>query len=284
MNNEITILGYVCGLGAGNSGTRDGPRAIIQQLHDNELSPDFFYSQNELHGLAAMPILAEINSQLAQRTFDLVSCKKPFIILGGDHSSAVGTWSGVASALKSRGDLGLIWFDAHMDSHTPETTPSNNIHGMPLASLLGFGDSALTEILIPTAKVKPENLCLIGIRSFEPPEQKLLENLGVRIFYMSEIEQRGITDVLTEALAIVTKNTAGFGISFDLDAIDPTEAPGVGSPAPKGISAPTLLNSLKTWQNHPKLLGLEIAEYNPHLDIDHRTADIAINLCENLFG
>lgn len=279
----IPVFGYVCGLGASDTNTRFGAQAIAQQLPSQHFVRQFFYPASAAQGLAAIPVLAEINSYLAQNTFTAVEEKQPFITIGGDHSCAIGTWSGVAAALQNQGDLGLIWFDAHMDSHTPDTTPSNNVHGMPVACLLGHGDAALTQILTAHAKIKPENLCLIGVRSFESGEKKLLEDLKVRIFYMDEIEQRGLDVVIEEAVAIVSQKTSGFGISFDLDAIDPHSAPGVGSPAPDGIQPKPLLKAINSIQNHPQLLGLEIAEYNPNLDIEAQTQKFALELINALF-
>ncbi|MDQ2994403.1 MAG: arginase [Pseudomonadota bacterium] len=285
MKQQIILQSYECGLGAGDAGTRDGPQAIAQHLGANISEAERFHPSMDLQGLDAIPILAEINTSLAQHTEALTLANRRFITLGGDHSCAIGTWSGVASALQRRKEhLGLIWFDAHMDSHTPATTPSNNIHGMPLACLLGEGDLLLTRILSANPKVQPANLCLIGVRSFESEEQALLERLKVRVFTMQDIEQRGLEAILQEALAIATAETTGFGISFDLDALDPNDAPGVGSPAPDGLRGAPLLKALKSWQNHPQLIGLEIAEYNPSLDIDNRTQLFAVNLINTIFG
>lgn len=285
---KLTLLGYACDLGTSRPGTETGPSKIINakaMAQLNNLISDYecLYPTAHAYGLAAMPLLHEINTRLAAHTEELSRSGKRSIILGGDHSCAIGTWSGVATGLDPSGDLGLIWFDAHMDSHTPETTPSDNIHGMPLAALLGYGDPTLTNLRRPTPKIKAEHLCLIGVRSFEPDEQALLESLKVRIFYMEEIEARGIEVVLREALSIATTNTAGFGISFDLDALDPAEAPGVGTPEPKGLHAKPLMAALQAWKNHPLLLGLEIAEFNPTLDVKEMTEAIIFELISSLF-
>lgn len=283
-NQPIPLMGYACGLGAGDTGTGLGPEAIANRLSFQKFTSEFLYPSHEVQGLAAMEVLAEINLRLAQQTFQFAEASQRFITLGGDHSCAIGTWSGVASALQPRGDLGLIWFDAHMDSHTPSTTPSNNIHGMPVATLLGEGDASLTEILTVHRKIKPANLCLIGVRSFEPEEKKLLDSLQVRVFYMDEINERGIDVIINEALALVTRDTAGFGVSFDLDVMDPLDAPGVGSPAPDGLRAKSLLNAIPILGNHPDFVGLEVAEYNPNLDINELTQNFALQLINTLFS
>src|SRR5665213_879539 len=163
-------------------------------------------------------------------------------VVGGDHSCAIGTWSGVYDAMHHLGDIGLIWIDAHMDSHTPETTPTNHIHGMPLACLLGYGYPTLTGVLHAAPKFKPENVCLIGVRSYEKGEAALLKHLNVRVFFMEEVQERGFEVVLAEAVQHVNQHTIGYGITLDIDAVDPLEAPGVDVPEPEGIHVKALCN------------------------------------------
>jgi len=197
------------------------------------------------------------------------------IVVGGDHSMAVGTWSGVVSALQAQKQFGLIWVDAHMDSHTVETTPSMAIHGMPLAILLGFGEKKLISINNIVPKLDPKHVVLIGVRSYESGEAELLKSLNVRIFFMDEVKLRGLMSVLKEAIAIVSQQTVGFGVSLDLDAFDPMIAPGVGSPEKEGIlSLPEIEEAFQVLSTHSNLRALEIAEYNPVLDIDNKTVDL----------
>jgi arginase len=171
-----------------------------------------------------------------------------------------------------------------MDSHTPETSPSGALHGMPLACLLGYGITTLTGIGNHPPQLLPQHVCLIGVRSFEPAEAALLDHLKVRVFKMGEIRQRGIDAVITDALHIVLQDTAGFGISIDLDALDPREDPGVGSPVSDGLLGNELLTGLQSLQQHPALLGLELMEYNPHRDHDRVTANMALALAHKLLG
>lgn len=194
------------------------------------------------------------------------------LVVGGDHSCAIGTWNGVRRVLAEQGPLGLMWIDAHMDSHTFATTPSGQIHGMPLAALLGEGDAALAGTA-PT--LRPEHVCLIGVRSFEAGEAALLYRLGVRVFDMAEVRRRGLAAVFDEALAIVRRGTAGFGVSIDLDALDPAEAPGIGSPVPGGLGCVELATALTRLRDDPAFVAMEIVEYNPHRDHDQRTAGVA---------
>tara|TARA_R110000868_G_scaffold218576_2_gene469112 strand:+ start:44831 stop:45730 length:900 start_codon:yes stop_codon:yes gene_type:complete len=196
------------------------------------------------------------------------------VVIGGDHACAMGTWSGVTSALEAEEQFGLIWIDAHMDAHTPETSPSKAYHGMPLAHLLGAGEEGFYNIGSKKRKINPKHLCLIGIRSFESEEHKLLELLGVRIFYMPEIKKRGFEAVFCEALSIVTKGTKGFGVSIDLDAFDPTQAPATGSLEKGGLMAKDVLPVLQRLAQNPQFKALEIAEFNPTLKGCHQTMDL----------
>ena len=222
-----------------------------------------------------LPIIASYCSEIAEAVFDVVSQNRQFAVVGGDHSCAIGTWSGAYAAIKDTGSMGLIWIDAHMDSHTSQTTHSGAIHGMPLAALLGYGDPLLTSIKAREPKVAPSHIVLIGVRSFEPEEEKLLRKLGVRIFFIEEVRRRGMNAVMQEALEIVREGTVAFGVSIDMDAIDPMDAPGVGSPEPNGISGEALLESLAVIRGADDLLGLEVVEFNPSRDNNDKTAHLA---------
>jgi arginase len=204
----------------------------------------------------------------------MVNENKKFCVLGGDHSCAIGTWSGVHEAISAKGDLGLIWVDAHMDSHTPETSPSGRVHGMPLAVLLGHGDTSLTSILNSSPKIKPENLCLIGIRSYEPGEAALLEKLKIRIYFMEEVRQRGFVAVLQEAVAHVKQHTHAYGLTIDLDSLDPHEAPGVDVPEENGIHVAELYQGLQSIIQDPQLIATEITEFDPTHDQEQKTEKI----------
>ena len=211
--------------------------------------------------------------RLARRVERIVRQGDLPIVVGGDHTCAIGTWKGVARANRERGRVGLLWIDAHMDAHTPQTSESGMLHGMPVASLLGYGYSELTAIA-DGATLDPECVCLFGVRSFESGEANLLESLGVRVFFMNEIARRGVAECLREAAALVCCASGGFGITLDLDAIDPSDAPGVGSPAEGGMRAGDLLTALAEHGAHPNLSGIEIVEYNPYRDRQSATAGV----------
>jgi arginase len=195
-------------------------------------------------------------------------------VIGGDHSCAGGTWTGVARTL--RGNLGLVWVDAHMDSHTPATTHTGRLHGMPLAWLLGEDDDPLYGLA--SGVLEPQHVCLVGVRSYEPEEDDRLRRLGVRVVFMDEVRSRGIDAVLDEALAIATAGTAGFGVSIDLDVVTPDEAPHVGTPVEHGVSSAELARALERIPAQPGFAAVELVEYSPRLDRDGRTARVAIDL------
>ncbi len=225
-----------------------------------------------------VPKVAELCKRTAGETECAVRAGELFAVLGDDHTCAVGTWTGVATALAERGPLGLIWIDAHMDSHIPETSPSGKLHGMPLACLFGFGEPSLVKLGGFSPKLSPKHVCLVGVHSFEPPERALLEWLGVRVFYLDEVLRRGLNEVIAEALTIVRSGTAGFGVSLDLDAIDPKDAPGVTTPVAGGISGEEMKAALAMLQGNPDFLGIEIVEFDPPRDRNRATLYLASDL------
>ena len=236
--------------------------------------------------LAASPTqaMSELGPRIARAVHAAASQAEMPLVIGGDHSCAVGTWSGVHGAVQARGPLGLLWIDAHLDSHTPQTSHTGLVYGMPLASLLGQGDAAFTDCMTRGPKLRPEHVCVYGARSYEPEERALLERLGVRIIGMREIESRGMHATLQEALAIVRSAQGGYGITIDLDALDPRDAPGVGTPAPGGLRAGALTAELASLATDSHLVALEIAEYNPDRDRRGVTRQHAIALACSVFG
>jgi arginase len=222
--------------------------------------------------------VARFSRWLAAVTRRIARKGSRFVVIGGDHSCAIGTWSGVSNAIRHEGALGLIWIDAHLDMHVPETTHSGAINGMPVAALLGFGPPELTGLAEGCPAIDPKNICLLGARSFEPEEIDFSQRYGVRVIAMEEISRRGLEDALAEARAIASDGTAGYGVSLDLDAFDPTDAPGVGTAVPDGIDAGRFLNAWKGLTCASACRGIEIVEYNPFRDRADRTAQLLSNL------
>src|SRR6267378_1521187 len=241
MQRQIELIGAAWGLGGPEPGCAEAP-AVLTPLVIGELErcgvplragPILSPSRAERRKQLAVSKLCGL---LASAVTDAMQRGHLPCVLGGDHSCAGGTWTGVARALD--GDLGLIWIDAHMDAHTPRTSHTGRLHGMPLAWLLGEDDDPLYGLA--TGVIEPRHVALIGVRSFEREEKMRLERLGVRVIYMDEVRSRGIKAVLDEAIAIATSGTTAFGISIDLDVVTPDEAPAVGTPVPKGVAGAEL--------------------------------------------
>lgn len=274
----LPAIEIACGAGAPDPGCKDGPAAFRQfsgeRLRNNGLSLLWHEMPRELCAPDMQPLQAVTRTGrwVAGVTRRLAAANSSFVAIGGDHSCAIGTWSGVADALRPSGSIGLMWIDAHMDMHVPETTPSGAIHGMPVAALLGRGAFELTSIVETGPALDPRHVCLIGSRSFESEEVAFARRFGIRVIGVTEVKERGIDAALAEAHAIVTKGTAGYGLSLDLDVFDPSDAPGVGSPVPGGVAAADFLKPWRELCNDAQCLGIEIVEYNPHHDPSGQTA------------
>jgi arginase len=287
---NIYVLGYASSLAGPDPLAGEGPLVLQKSPYLISLKKTGMnlhwqtMIKSEPNNNTKLKNITDYNQILANAVADLAFNKKFFMVLGGDHSCAIGTWSGAFYAIEKQGPLGLIWIDAHMDCHTPETSLTGNYHGMPLACLLGLGNSNLTNIMTNGAKIQPEHLCLIGIRSFESDEEKLLKKLNVKIYYMDEVEKRGLKVIMQEALTIVTKGTAGFGVSLDIDSIDPIDAPATDVSEPGGIRAKELCCALELVACDPHLLGIEITEFDPHRDIDQKTEKLIPELITTMTG
>lgn len=208
------------------------------------------------------------------------------LLLGGDHSMAAGSVSGVAEFYRRHGQkIGLVWLDAHSDINTPETSPSGNVHGMPLAALMGLGPEPLSGLLGFTPKIAPQNTALIGVRNIDPAERDNLRRAGIAAVYtMRDIDERGMRAVMEEALAAVGQGTAGYHVSLDMDWIDPREAPGVGTPVRGGATYREAHLAMEIVADHGRLVSLDIVEVNPVIDEHNRTADLAVELACSAFG
>jgi arginase len=208
------------------------------------------------------------------------------LVLGGDHSLAAGSVSGVAAFYRRRGEkIGVLWIDAHSDINTPETSPSGNVHGMPLAALLGLGPDALGNIFGYSPKIPPENTVLVGVRDIDAAERENILRAGVaEVFTMRDIDERGMRAVMEEALRVAENGTAGYHVSLDMDWIDPEDAPGVGTPVRGGATYREAHLAMEIIADHGRLLSFELVEVNPVIDEHNRTADLAVQLACSAFG
>ncbi len=215
------------------------------------------------------------------------ACKqgKVPLVLGGDHSVAVGTVSGVSRALRAkRQSLGLIWIDAHADMNTPETSPSGNVHGMPLACCIGQGPPELTRLYGYAPKVDPAHAVLVGVREVDQLEKPHVRKSGVRAFTMRDIDERGLPAIMKEAIRIASEGTAGFHVSLDMDAVDPYEAPGVGTAVRGGITYREAHLAMELICDARHMTSMEVVEVNPVLDQANRTAMLAVELVMSALG
>jgi arginase len=285
---QVHLIGAGSGWGAGVREAEDGPRSLqefglaerlvasrVRARWAAMIEPEKRWHD---HGTLPQPevfeLVASHNAALADAVARSMAARALPVVLGGDHAIAMGTWGGVARAM--RAPLGLIWMDAHLDAHTVETTPSMNPHGMSAAVLLGHGTPEF--LAVGGAAVRPEHLCYIGVRSYEVAEWALLHRLGVRIFYIDEVHERGLAAVMREVMTIVTRGTRGFGLTIDLDGFDPTDVPGVGLPVADGLRGAEAAAVLRGVARDPRLRALELVEYDPALDRDHRTAQLVLDL------
>lgn len=208
----------------------------------------------------------------------------PFVI-GGDHSVATGTVSGVSEFYRRRGQaIGLIWIDAHGDINTPESSPSGNVHGMPLAAIMGLGPADLANIFGFTPKVPPDNCVLVGVRDVDAHEKENIRKAGIEVYTMRDIDERGMRAVMEEALRTAGRGTAGYHISLDMDWIDPEDAPGVGTPVRGGATYREAHLAMEIIADHGRMLSFEVVEVNPVIDEHNRTATLAVELSLSAFG
>ncbi len=229
--------------------------------------------------------VARVCNRLRLRTRKALDDGEVPLVLGGDHSIAAGTVSGVSEHFHHKGEsIGLIWVDAHADMNTPGTSPSGNVHGMPLASLMGHGPEVLTEMGGFSPKVRPEHVCLIGIRDLDDGERKLIRETGVHAYTSRDIDERGMKAVIEESIQFATKGTAGYHVSFDLDGMDPKDVPGVGTPVKGGITWREANLLMEKVADSGHMVSLEVTELNPVLDVRNRSGEVAVDVILSAFG
>ncbi len=279
LNPSVSCIGVASSLGAPVAGSERGPEVLLDHSIAAALRHAGLDYQCDapLHPcLAAAEPLSELLGRVAARTKAAIASGRRPLVIGGDHAIAAGTWKGVASALGAM--PGLIWIDAHLDAHVPSTSPTGNRHGMPVAALLGELVPGMSDI--PGPRVDPLRLVIIGVRSFEAAERQLLDRLGVRIIDAETVAARGLRVVLTEARAWI--GAGPWGLSLDVDAIDPEATPGVNTPVPGGLAAGELCQALRGLLRQRDCVGIEIAEYNPGRDPDGRTSRLIHDLIDAL--
>lgn len=296
---HVAIIGAPLDLGAGRRGVDMGPSAL-RVANLNARLVELGYKVEDLGNVAteqqesarATPrnarFLAEIEKScraLADMVLKAAGRGRFPLVLGGDHSVAVGTVSGMSQHYRKRGEkMGLIWMDAHADMNTPRTSPSGNVHGMPLACLIGAGPKELTNIYDYAPKVDPANVVLVGIRDVDSLEKPLVKKSGVRAFTMRDIDERGMRAVMEEAVRIASDGAEAIHLSLDMDGVDPDEAPGVGTPVRGGFSYREAHLAMEILCDSRKVGSMEIVEVNPVLDEANRTALLGVELVLSAMG
>lgn len=293
MPEKIRIIGVPMDLGASRRGVDMGPSAVrVAGLHARlkhlgrqveDIGNISVKQPEEQHyGEKNAKYLEEISetckglAEITRKTLDedLVP-----LVLGGDHSIAIGTTAGAAAHFQKKSKrIGLIWLDAHGDMNTPESSPSGNIHGMPLASIMGYGPSELTEFAGVKPMVEPRSVVLVGIRDLDAKERRLVKESGVHVFTMRDIDERGMRDVMSEALRFATDDTAGVAVSLDMDFVDPTDAPGVGTPVRGGVTYREAHLALEMIADSRAMISFELVEINPVIDLHNTTATLGVEL------
>lgn len=296
MNKDMSIIGVPMDLGQSRRGVDMGPSAIryagvIETLENLQYSMDDLGDvpisrpdkerERQEGNLRNLKQVADANQKLAEMVDQEIAKNRFPLVLGGDHSIAIGSLAGIS---KHYENLGVIWYDAHGDLNSNETSPSGNIHGMPLAVSLGIGHERLTNILDYQPKIKPENIVIVGARSLDPGEKELIREKGIKVYTMHEIDSIGMTKVISETIEYLKERTDGVHLSLDLDGLDPEEAPGVGTPVIGGLSYRESHLAMEMLEESNILTSAEFVEVNPILDDKNKTATVAVGLIGSLFG
>ena len=297
---QIHIIGVPLDMGASRRGVDMGPSAVrvaglearLEALGHHVVDGGNIrveVAETRTPGSGNAHYLSEI-AETCARTADAVLAALDAgatpLVLGGDHSLAAGSVSGVAEYYRHRGQkIGVLWIDAHADLNTPDTSPSGNVHGMPLAALMGLGPEPLANLLGFSPKIAPENTVLIGVRDIDAAERENIRRAGIaEVYTMRDIDERGMRAVMEEALRAAGRGTVGYHVSLDLDWIDPEDAPGVGTPVRGGATYREAHLAMEILADHGRLLSFEIVEVNPVIDEHNRTADLAVELACSAFG
>jgi len=296
MNKQISVIGVPMDLGQMRRGVDMGPSAIryagmterleklkydIEDLGDIDIPLPPQTGSEKLDNLRNLNEISEGSQSLAEEVDKVVELGRFPLVLGGDHSIAMGTLAGIA---KHYENLGVIWYDAHGDLNTADSSPSGNIHGMPLAVSLGIGHEKLTSIHGYEPKIKPENVVIVGARSLDEGERDLIKEHGIKVYTMHEVDRMGMTKVMEESVEYLKGRTDGVHLSLDLDGLDPHEAPGVGTPVIGGLSYRESHLAMEMLYQSEMITSAEFVEVNPILDEKNKTASVAVGLMGSLFG
>lgn len=293
MAEKIRIIGVPMDLGQTRRGVDMGPSALRvaglqtklkqlgRQVEDigniavNQAEEQHYGVKNAKY----LNEIAETCRGLADTVKKTLDEDQTPLVLGGDHSIAAGTVAGVAGHFKKNSkSIGVLWLDAHGDMNTPDSSPSGNVHGMPLAAIMGYGPPELTELAGSKPMVEPGNVSLVGIRDLDSKERKLMKDIGVHVFTMRDIDERGMRQVMSEALRFAGDDTAGIAVSLDMDFVDPSDAPGVGTPVRGGVTYREAHLAMEMIADSKSAVSFELVEINPVIDLHNKTAILGVEL------
>src|SRR2546422_2818332 len=296
---KIRVIGVPLDLGQARRGVDMGPSAVrvaglearlealghvVEDAGNVAVSIPEQKKEGDPHAKYLKEITATCTKH-AELVLKTLEAGKVPVVLGGDHSIAAGTVAGISEFHRRKEQrIGLVWIDAHADINTPQTSPSGNVHGMPLAAIVGLGPAELADIFNFAPKVNPENCVVVGVRDIDAHEKENIRRAGVRVFTMREIDERGMRSVMEEALRVAGRGTVGYHVSLDMDWIDPEDAPGVGTPVRGGATYREAHLAMEIIADHARMLSFEIVEVNPVIDEHNRTADLAVELTLSAFG
>lgn len=298
-NTKLRIIGMPTDLGASRRGVDMGASAMrIAQL--GERLGSLGYEVEDIGNIPVairesvkladprmryLPEILASSQLLKEQTYKSMKEGRMPLIIGGDHSLSLGSVAGISKYFYEKGErIGVIWIDAHGDINTPQSSLSGNIHGMPLAHILGRGHEQLLSLFATNPIVDPARVVLLGIRDLDPGERATIKDLGVRTFTMRDIDELGMRTVMQEAIRTCSNGTAGIHVSFDVDGIDPSVAPGVGTPVRGGLSFREGHLVMEMLHDSQKMVSMEVAEVNPVLDVANQTADLAVEFILSAFG
>ena len=297
--SQIAVIGAPLDLGQDRRGVDMGPSAFRVASLDKKLKA-LGYDVEDMGNVPVdqqentpegprhakyLPQIAAACERLGNMVANALDDGKAPLVLGGDHSVAIGTVAGVAKHFKKkRQKIGLIWVDAHADMNTPQTSPSGNVHGMPLACCIGLGPPELTKLFGFSPKVDPKNVCIIGVREIDIMERAQVRESGIHVFTMRDIDERGLRAVMAQAIDLTTRGTAGFHLSLDLDYVDPADAPGVGTPVRGGATYREAHLAMEMICDSNGMVSMEAVEVNPVFDEVNRTAELGVELIMSALG
>jgi len=296
---KIRVIGVPLDLGQSRRGVDMGPSAVrvaglearleaLGHIVEDGGNVAVAIPEQKKEGLPNAKYLKEITATCtkhAELVLKTLEAGKVPLSLGGDHSMAAGTVAGVAEFYRKQNQhIGFIWIDAHTDINTPDSSPSGNVHGMPLAAIMGLGPAELGNIFNFSPKVRPENCVLVGVRDIDAIEKQNVHRAGIEVLTMRDIDERGMRTVMEEALRMAGRGTAGYHVSLDMDWVDPEDAPGVGTPVRGGATYRESHLAMEIIADHGRMLSLEIVEVNPVIDEHNQTADLAVELALSAFG